>query len=275
LNELSLQAIFVQPTISYKIGENLGIGAGVVYSFGSVNLQRSIPIQDQQGNDGQAELDGKANGWGFNAGIYYKPSDKFSVGLTYRSKVEMKMEDGDATFQVASSLASRFPNTTFDATLPLPSNITLGFGFMPTENLTIAADIQRVNWSAYDKLRFDYGASINNATFTENARNYEDVFIYRLGAEYKVTDAFALRAGGYFDNTPVPDGYLTPETPDANAIGLSTGIGYAISEKLQLDASFLYISKKERTDLSDLSGGIGGTYKTNVYIPGLAVSYKF
>jgi long-chain fatty acid transport protein len=275
LNELSFSAIFVQPTLSYKLGKKVGIGAGFIYSFGNVNLQRSIPVQDLQGKDGHAELDGGASGIGFNAGLYFKPSDKFSVGITYRSKIDMDVKDGDATFQVASSVASRFPNTKFESSLPLPANITLGLGFMPTDKLTFAVDVQRVQWSAYEKLRFDYQDAVNSATFTENSRNYEDVFIYRFGTEYKVTDALALRAGGYYDNTPVQDGYLTPETPDANAIGVSGGLGYKLGKHLQLDASFLYISKEERSDNATLSGGIAGTYKTRVSIPGLGLSYQF
>jgi long-chain fatty acid transport protein len=275
LNELKLTAVFFQPTVSYKIGDKIGIGAGVVYSTGMVNLKRSIPLQDQQGVEGRAELDGDASGWGFNAGIYFKPSDKFSVGLNYRSQVDMEVDGGDATFTVPGSLASRFPTTTFDASLPLPSNITLGIGFMPSDKMTIAVDVQRVGWSAYESLRFDYADPVNGANFSENARNYEDVFIYRLGLQYAVSEAFTLRAGGYYDQSPVTDGYLTPETPDADARGLSAGLGYRIGESLQLDASFLYINKKERTDLSDKSGGIGGTYKSIAYIPGLALSYKF
>jgi long-chain fatty acid transport protein len=275
LNELTLQAIFVQPTISYKVSDKIGVGAGFVYSFGGVNLQRSIPVLDAQGNDGHAELDGKASGMGFNAGIYVKPTDMLSIGLTYRSKVDMKVKGGDAKFDVPASLATRFPATEFDATLPLPANITLGLGYMPTEKLTVALDVQHVQWSAYKTLRFDYEDAVNGSNFTESERNYEDVFIYRLGAEYKITDEFALRAGGYYDNTPVAEGYLTPETPDANAIGISGGLGYRIGEKLQIDASFLYITKEERTDASDKSGGVAGTYKTNVYIPGLAIGYKF
>ena len=275
LTELKLTAVFFQPTVSYKLGDKVGIGGGLVYANGLVNLKRGIPLQDQQGNEGRAELDGGASGWGFNAGLYFKPSEQFSVGLTYRSKVTMKVKDGDATFTVPASLASRFPATTFNAELPLPANITLGIGFTPTEKLTIAADVQRVNWSAYQKLRFDYAEAVNGALFSENARNYEDAMIYRLGLQYQLTEAFALRAGAYYDNSPVQDGYLTPETPDADARGLSCGIGYRFSEKIQLDASFLYINKKERTDASDMSGGIGGTYKAVAYIPGLAVSYKF
>lgn len=276
LNELTLQAIFIQPTVSYKLSEKVGIGAGFVYALGSVNLQRSLSQQNAAGEPGQAELDGSASGIGFNAGVYFNPTEKFSVGLTYRSKVDMEVKDGDATFTVAPSLNSQIPaSNKFDASLPLPANITLGLGFMPTEKLTIAVDVQRVQWSAYEKLRFDYEKPVGGSTFTENNRNYEDVFIYRLGAQYKVTDALALRVGTYYDNSPVQEGYLTPETPDANAIGISGGLGYKIGEKIQLDASFLYINKEERTDKSDKSGGVGGTYKSLAYIPGLAVSYKF
>ncbi|KAA9340168.1 OmpP1/FadL family transporter [Adhaeribacter soli] len=275
LNELTLQAIFIQPTVSYKIGDKVGIGAGFVYSTGMVNLKRNLPVQNGQGEEGSIELDGRASGFGFNAGIFFQPTEKLSVGVTYRSKVEMEVEGGDVTNKVAPSLANRFPNTEFDATLPLPSNITLGLGFKPTEKLTLAADVQRVNWSAYEKLRFDFKEAVGGNNFTESARNYEDVYIYRLGAQYQVTDAFALRAGGYYDNTPVQAGYLTPETPDANAIGISGGLGYKFSDKFQVDASFLYITKEERFDEADKSGGIAGTYKTNVYIPGLALSYKF
>jgi long-chain fatty acid transport protein len=276
LNELSLTAIFIQPTLSYQVTDQLGIGVGFIYSVGGVNLQRSIPVQNQAGEYGKAELDGSASGIGFNAGVFFKASEKFSVGLNYRSRVDMKVDGGDATFTVAPSIRSRFPEgTQFDAELPLPSTLTLGLGFMPTEALTIAVDVSRVGWSAYESLRFDYSQEVNGANFSENARNYEDAYIYRLGAEYKATDALALRAGAYYDSSPVQDGYLTPETPDADARGLSVGVGYNVSEAISIDASFLYINKKERTDTGAESGGISGTYKSVAYIPGIGVNFKF
>src|SRR6056297_1599870 len=36
IQDISLQAIFIQPTVSYKITETLGIGAGFVYARGDV-----------------------------------------------------------------------------------------------------------------------------------------------------------------------------------------------------------------------------------------------
>lgn len=275
LEELSLSAIFFQPTLSYAITDKIGIGAGLTYVKGSVNLQRGIPVQDEAGNYGRAELDGDGTSLGYNLGIYFKPSEKLSLGINYRSRVDVDVEEGDATFTVAPSLKSRFPDTKFGASLPLPATLSVGIGFMPTEALTIAVDVNRVEWSAYESLRFDYRDAVNGSNFTENARNYEDAYIYRIGAEYKATDALALRAGAYYDSSPVQDGYLTPETPDADARGLSVGLGYSVSNNIKLDASFLYINKKERTDASDKSGGIGGTYKAVAYIPGLALTYNF
>src|SRR5690606_11117792 len=116
---------------------------------------------------------------------------------------------------------------------------------------------------------------VNGARFTESASNYEDAYIYRIGAEYNVNETIAVRAGAYLDQTPVQEGYLTPETPDADSRGLSFGLGYRLSEKINVDASFLYINKKERTDTGVSSGGISGTYKSVAYIPGLALTYNF
>ncbi|OKL40937.1 OmpP1/FadL family transporter [Pontibacter flavimaris] len=278
LNELSLQAIFVQPTLSYQITDKLGVGAGLVLAFGSVNLQKTLPVQGQNGQEGKIELDGGANtAFGFNAGIFFKPSDKLSLGLNYRSEVKMELENGDVTFSnIPAAASGNFqPGTQFSASLPMPATLSFGVGFTPTERLTLAADISRVSWSAYERLQFDFTKPVAGNTSSVNERNYEDAFIYRIGAEYMVTDALALRGGAYLDKTPVQDGYLTPETPDADSRGLSVGLGYTISDNISLDASFLYINKKERTDLANKSNGIGGTFKSIAYIPGVGLNFSF
>ncbi|MFD2514149.1 OmpP1/FadL family transporter [Pontibacter locisalis] len=281
LNEIDLKAVFFQPTISYQITDKIGVGAGLVIATGAVNLQRVLPLQNQDGTEGGIELDGGANtAFGFNAGIYFQPTEKFSLGLSYRSKVDLEVEDGDVNFSNIPDIAKPlFPDgTTFSAELPMPSTISLGIGYRPSERLTLAADVSRVGWSAYEKLRFDFSQAVGRPApeglVSESDRNYEDAMIYRIGGEYMATDALAVRAGAYYDQTPVQDGYLTPETPDADSRGLSVGLGYTISNFV-IDASFLYINKKERTDTAELSGSTAGTFKSVAYIPGLGVTYKF
>ncbi len=273
LTRLQLQAIFFQPTVSYKITKKLGIGAGFVYANGKVNLQKDIPVADASGNFGHAELDGKANGFGFNAGIYFKPIEKFSLGLTYRSQVNMKVKKGEATFTVPSALQTNFPNGEFTASLPLPQVLTLGLAYMPTEKLSFALDINYVGWKAYDTLSFDYANNTTSLIDTKSARNYKNTFAFRLGGQYKITEGLAARLGIAYGISPVQDGYVTPETPDANRVIYTAGIGYTIKKKFGINASF-YFSQLKREG-TNLETNLSGTYKTNVFIPGLSLFYNF
>lgn len=278
LNEIDLQAIFIQPTVSYKIGDKFGVGLGFVIATGSVNLQRALPVQNSEGQEGSIELDGGAQtGFGVNIGVFYQATDKLSIGVDYRSEIELEVQEGDVLFtNIPSAASGNFPsNTEFSARLPLPATISLGLGYQVNDKLTLAADVSHVSWSSYESLRFDFTKPVGGSGFSESARNYDDAFIYRLGAEYLVTDKLAVRGGAYYDQSPVQDGYLTPETPDADSRGLSAGVGYTISDNFSLDASFLYINKKERTDQANLSGGVAGTFKSVAYIPGIGLNFKF
>jgi len=273
LTRLELRAIFFQPTISYRITNKLGIGAGFVYANGNVNLQKDIPLNTASGTFAHAELSGKANGIGFNAGIYFQPIEKLSVGLTYRSQVNMEVNDGDATFTVPSSVAANFPSGKFKSKLPLPNVTTLGFAYTINPKLNIALDINYVGWKAYDTLAFDYDTNTEKLLDTKSARMYKNTFAFRGGAQYKITPQFVARLGLAYGITPVQNGYVTPETPDANRINYTAGIGYQFGAHLKIDASFLF-THLERTD-TNIETNLSGTFKTNVIAPGISIAYKF
>ncbi len=297
LQELKLQSIFIQPTVSYKIGEKLGIGVGVVYATGAGDLRKGIGSLSSANGYSSAQLKGDASGMGFNAGIHYQASDKLSIGLSYRSEVSMKVKGGDATFKVPPATVSPlglFPSggTRFDATLPLPATASIGFGYKVKDKLLLALDYNYVFWSAYKELKFDYEKPVNGSTTTSSPRKYKDASIIRVGAEYLATEKLAIRAGYYFDQTPVQDGYMTPETPDANRNCFTLGLGFKFSENFSADASFLFIEGNEReqkqskidenSNASVQAGGkpsqdsfLAGTYKLRVLIPGLSLSYRF
>lgn len=288
LQELSLRSVFVQPTFSYKISDRLGLGAGLVLATGSVDLRRGIGSLATAAGFSSARLEGSAMGLGFNAGLHYQATEALTVGLCYRSQVNMKVDDGEASFRVPPSAISPlglFPangKTTFDATLPLPATASLGLGYQVNEDLTLALDYNYVFWSAYKELRFDYAAPVNGSASSVSPRNYKDASIIRVGAEYKAGEKLALRAGYYFDQTPVQDGYMTPETPDANRNCFSLGLGYRFGEKLSADASFLFIEGQEReqTQGDVVQTGaqdsfLAGTYKLRIFIPGFSLKYSF
>ena len=273
LTRLELATVYIQPTLSYKLSDQFGIGAGFVYGIGNVNLQRDMPLVDEQGNYGHATLEGKARGCGFNAGLYYQPSADFSIGLNYRSEIKMKVEDGDATFELPGSMQSAFPSGNFSSSLPLPKVISLGFGYNASKKLTFAFDATMVGWKSFDTLAFDYEQNTPYLADTKSAREYKNTFSYRLGAQYTITDKFAARGGIKYLMTPVQDGYVTPEVPDASHFNYSIGLGYKLSSRLTADMSFT-IQNMKRSD-TNLETQMSGSYKTNIYMPGISLNYNF
>ncbi|PJJ53176.1 OmpP1/FadL family transporter [Hymenobacter chitinivorans] len=281
LTDIDLKSIYVQPTFSYALTEQLSVGVGVtVLAYGAVNLQKDIALPDSYGH---IELDGKAKTKvGYNAGVFFKPSSKLSVGISYRSKIDAQVEDGDVTFTgIGAAFASSFKATKFGATLPLPATTSLGLGIMPTEKLTIGADINYVNWSAYRNLEFAFNDVVGPSNFSTSKRYYQDAFTFRLGGQYKVTDKFTARVGGAYDNSPVKNGYVTPETPDADRFSGTVGASYAVNEHFSVDLSTQFVTFQKRSqsqqDLinNQTTDRIAGTYKTNIVIPGLGLNYNF
>lgn len=273
LTRLKLLSVFIQPTVSYKIGEKLGVGAGFVYSYGKVNLQKDIPLTFQDGSIASVELAGAGSGYGFNAGIHYQITDYLSVATSYRSKIMMAVDDGQATFNVPESVDDKFPDGPFSSALPLPQVITGAIGFTPNEKIKLALDMNFIDWTAYDTLAFDYETNTESLEDTKSARNYKATFTTRIGGSYQFLPKWTGRLGLAYALTPVQDGYVTPETPDADRINYTAGFSYEISEKMCLDFSLLY-TYVSRTD-TNLETNLKGTFQTRVIAPGFAFNYNF
>jgi long-chain fatty acid transport protein len=273
MKRLELSAIFFQPTISCKISKKIGLGAGFVYSSGKVNLQKNIPIQDASGQDALAELNGSARGFGFNSGMYFSASSKLSFALTYRSRVNMEVKEGTATFTVPTSLQDNFPSGKFSSSLPLPQVLTVASAFKLSEKWNFALDINAIGWKAYDTLGFDYAQNTASLVDTRSARRYKNTLAFRTGAQFQLNKIIALRVGIAFGMSPVQSGYVTPETPDANRLNYTAGFSAKIGSHFSLDASVLF-THIERTD-TNLETNLSGKFTTNVLAPGLAIIYQF
>jgi long-chain fatty acid transport protein len=270
IQNIALQAIFIQPTISYQISDKLGIGAGLVYTTGSVKLQKGL----NYGPDSYVELDGSASGIGFNLGAFYAASEKLSMGINYRSEMMMDVSGGDAKFNVPFSLGTTIPaENKFSASLPLPANLDFGVSYQATDKLLLAAEVNWVMWGTYETLEFTFeekGELLNSV----NPRQYKDTFIPRIGAEYQFNDMFTFRAGAYYDPSPTNEDYFTPETVSLDNIAFTLGLSIYPTERLSIDLSYLQISglKAKKNYQPD---NFGGTYKSAAFIPGFGLSYRF
>ncbi|MDN3596310.1 OmpP1/FadL family transporter [Zunongwangia endophytica] len=282
VNDIDLQAIYVQALASVKISEKFSVGGGPIYVNGSVNFNRNLnrTLSDIDGNRANVTVDASGvHAWGWSLGAMYNPTDKLRIGANYRSEIIVEAEEGDADFSnIPNSPLAPFNDTRFDASLPLPAELSIGASYELTEQWLLAFDYNRAFWDVYQSLDIDF----EDPTIpdSENPRNYKDANTYRFGVQYIANDMFTLRAGYYFDESPVQSGYFAPETPRNDAHGFTAGLSVNITDKLSIDASFLYNRFKEVDESYNYYMENGenvpfeGTYKTVAFVPGLGVTFK-
>ena len=282
VNNIELHAIYIQPTIAYKLSDDYSFGFGPTIVSGTVKFNRNLSTSliDVNGDRSNVTIEASGvTGMGYNLGFLARPSDDLSVGISYRSKVDLKARDESADFQnIPTSLLGVYFDTTFDADLILPAELTVGISFDLSPDTVLAFDINRTFWSTYNNLDVQFN---NGAGTSLNPRNYKDANIFRFGAQHKMDDDLTIRAGIYFDNTPINDGYFTPETARADSMGLTAGASYKVSKRMELDFSFLQLIFDEfygSYDHYDQSGTLisfGGDYKSSVTAVGFGLNYKY
>ena len=311
VQNISLAAFSIQPTIAYQISEKLSVGAGLMVNFGNFEINRAItpigalnpignmmpnlkPIIDQFAHlpSVTAQIEGKAGlTTGFNLGIMYSPNEKLTIGLSYRSKVKMSVKEGETSLeyvspqikQVIEAVNTAAPGTiripdidgkSFKSSLPVPSNLNLGASYRSSSRLLLAAELQYVGWKAYDKLIIDFGNDIKLVSI----KNFKNTMIYRAGAEYLVSEKFIVRAGVIYDTTPVDMTYYHPETPGANKFSATTGFTYNISSKVAFDFGFqaLFGEKVSGTAPETFNPALtfGGKYRSTALIPSFGLNFN-
>ncbi|MDE6450877.1 MAG: outer membrane protein transport protein, partial [Odoribacter sp.] len=247
IQEIALKSFVLQPTVSYKITDKLSVGAGLMLAIGNVRLSRAVmSAQDFQGvgmllNEllpaaypgkeqmigtirdnyyppATATLNGKAHlRAGVNVGVLYDFSEKVSVGVSYRSKVKMRVKEGEAELEYVNRTVEelmavlgkvevngarplaipKYDQGTFRAELPLPSNTTLGISYRPTDRWELAFDLQYVGWNAYDSLNVYFNQAELGIAPIRAKKDYKNTVAVRVGAQYKTTERLLLRTGLY------------------------------------------------------------------------------
>jgi long-chain fatty acid transport protein len=282
VNNIDLKAIYIQPIASLKVNDYFSVGGGPIFVTGGVEFNRNLTrsLTDEQGNRSDITIEDKGvTAWGWSAGFMFNPHEKVRLGVNYRSEITMEARGGDATFHDLPAFAqSIYTNTQFNADLPLPAELTAGISVALSDKWLVAFDYNHAFWHVYEALTVSFANGIPTSV---NPRNYQDASTYRIGAQFKPNNKFAFRAGWYFDESPVQDGYFAPETPRNDSMGFTGGLTYQIGPKFGIDVSFLYLHFDETDNSYDYfnedgtNTSFGGTYKNVVFSPGIGLTYSF
>lgn len=300
IQDISLKSYVLQPTLSYRICDKLSIGAGLELALGKVTLSRAllptgslVPLLGSDYADVvpvSATLNGRSKlKVGYNIGVMYDVCDRVTLGLSYRSRIRMKVEEGTAELDYASERIKEMLDAmgqippldkgTFHAQLPLPSNTTLGVSYRPSRRWEVALDLQFVGWQAYDSLNVVFNEKVLQIEDIKAEKNYKNTMIYRIGAQYLATERLDVRMGVYYDQSPIRKYNYNPETPGMGKLGFSAGLSFEPYRNLQVDLALLYIQGISRDgaypDKYSPNEQFSGHYKSNATTASIGLAYCF
>ena len=269
----------VNPTVGVKVTDWLSVGAGARALYFDTTLSRSLSPAPFAPN---ARLEGDDIGFGFTAGVMVEPMDGTSIGLGYRSSVDLALE-GDLTLGLP---AGTLPAGTYgiDADVTLPEKITIGLHQAVTEKIALSAGFEWTNWSRLGTIPvIGNDGFTTGAQLTELVFEYDDGYYASLGAEYAWSPELTLRAGVAYEWSPIDVDTRDLRLPDSDRIHVALGASYSWNDKLSIDLAYTHLFTTGDTDIELVPGNPSfetglpfvGSVDGAVDLLSLGVSYKF
>ena len=280
IQESQLNTVFAQPTVGFQINDNFSAGVGFVYAYGRYRQHLALGQYDDP--TARKQFDASGSGYGFNVGLYGRTGDNLAFGISYRSGVALKMNNGTLTYSgvPARDAALNPASASYTSQLNLPSTLSVGVANRITPKLLVTFDFVLSGWSSLDSLTLNVAASgTQPARRLSTARRYEDALAFRVGAEYQALPKLTVLGGVRYDETPIRDEFINPEFIDANRLGVSAGLAYQLNRRLSLEAGYSFEYGQLRTarvnPLSAKIANVSGTYRqaTHTASAGLAIAF--
>lgn len=304
----------MNPNIAYKVSDFISVGAGVSVQYAKAKLGMNIGQSGASLLHGKVEAD--SWDWGYNLGIMLSPSDKLRFGLSYRSAIKHEA-DGDVKLSNvnANVLNGMFGNQLEEsagliarlldgqtvgtsATLKTPDTVMLTATWETTEKLRLSGLIRWANWSNFDDLTLEndipsgIGAIAGNSPSLGAAvaglsgklkevsieNKWQDTWLFSVGADYRINDAFTIRGGLAYETSPIDDQSTRMAViPDTDRVWFSLGASWYPTQDLQFDVGATYLMGVGDSDLyDDVNGKKVGEYDSlDAYLLGVQMQYRF
>ncbi len=292
--ESDVKMVNFNPVVAYKVNDYLSVGAGVDYFTANISKHRRI-FDTLSDNDGDFQLKGNDEAWGYNVALLVKPSERHSIGLSYRSEIDLTYKGTVTLDNLNPTGLAIFGGTAYSTAMEsdstIPRSLALGYAYKPNDRWTIETDVEWTDWSCVEEefIKFPDLTDATDPTGLRRAslnagnpasRDWHDGYAYGIGAEYKTTDNLDLRCGFLYETSPIPTVNWEPVLPDANKYGLTFGLGYLFKD-FKIDASYSFFKYKDRYITNDAGSATSttinadGTYKGYANIAGVTVTYMY
>lgn len=177
--DTEISVVEATPSISWKLRDDLSIGAGIIMQYAQCEMTRAIPLSFSAGGssfsfpDGKLKLEGNSFAMGAILGISYRPWEHTRLGLSFRTGLSLGLElEGrlrtSGEFSSATGRPSSYKGDA-DSDLKLPSVTTFGIVQDLTDRLTVMADVSWTRASAFEELTVKFDKDSSLGQFLQNA----------------------------------------------------------------------------------------------------------
>jgi len=286
--DADLKTMSVEPALAWQTSNgHFAIGGGVEYRRARVILNQNIalpfpnPFTGRITDIGNARLKSDyGDDTGYNLGVLFKPTDKFSFGASYRSSMDIDL-DGTADFTQISTgnagldalVTPTFPqDDTISTTIPFPSVTAIGLAYKPNDRWDVEFDITHMTWNRFEALAVNFDTQTSRSFV--RPQNWKESSAYRLGANIKATADWDVRLGLVYDENPQPTDRVGPLLPDADRTGACFGVGYHHGPFI-VDAAAFILHFSDRSTEGRSADGFNGTYQTDATLWSVNLGYRF
>ncbi len=265
-----ISTLNLNPSVSYKLNETVSLGFGVNYQ--SIDAEFTNAVNLGAGGETTADIKAKDSGsLGYNLGAMFQLAPDTRLGISYRSAIKYHLT-GTATF--ASPLV---PSGDVSVDIKMPDSESIALQHRLNPGWTLLADVTRTGWS---KIRDLTIVRDTGATLSSTPENFKNTWRVGVGAVHRYDDAWSIKMGLAYDQTPVNDTDRTARLPDNNRLWLSVGGQYRLSKDGTLDFGLAHLFIKDapinqNAGSAAAFGQLVGTYKGSVDIFGAQFAYRF
>lgn len=233
---INFEQLFVAPTISYKVNEQIAVGASanvVSQRFKAEGLEAFAAFSSDSSNLSGRGYD-TATGIGASIGVQGNVSDKLSLGASYRSKVNMSKLD---------KYKGLFPD---GGELDVPAVATVGAAYQATPKTTVVADIAQIAYSDVAAIGNATAKTVPFGAAEGPGFAWNDQTVYKVGVRHQVRPDMSLSAGFNHGESPITSSNTTVNTlaPGVVEDHVTLGMEKRLSPKAKLQASYIHALEK-------------------------------
>lgn len=256
---VDLAQAFLSPSIAYRITPDHAVGLAVNLAYQTFSAKGIGPFAGYSADPGNFTNRGNdsSTGWGVRLGYTGRLTPELTVGATWASKTKMgEFDKYRGLFAGAGG---------FD----IPANYGVGFAWRATPALTLAADLQRIEYSDVKSVGNSLAPLFAGQAFGSAdgpGFGWKDVTVTKFGVAYDVAD-WTLRAGYSHASQPVPRSQtlLNILAPGVVRDHLSLGATWRQGKSGELSIAYTHAFKTTVRGSGSIGPGFGGG-EANVHL---------